>query len=279
MLSEYCNYDCCHSVLRRGFIFYLQQIANSIFSSKLWDILNPLVTAANPEIAASSPKRFDCEVWNFPTTIIGFMGAGVFVQNGIINLVKDNKSTLIFIKVILWKLSDVENARRDIYLAFVGVIIVYLVFGYTYTITFRGKVDSIPDLIYDVKLHLCWIIIFFKALPQDDKILIAAYFIGLIRMITGDACERLRLNIFKLLPFWPISFVRKYSTFFSEMNGQASFMSSSSTLLFSCLVFFFQFTPRTSGGFCLMEVDSEQWFTFIFCLLALKSVSSFSDTL
>ena len=120
---------------------------------------------------------------------------------------------------------------------------------------------------------------FFKALPQDDKILIAAYFIGLIRMITGDACDRLRLNFFKLLPFWPISFVRKYSTFFSEMNGQASFMSSSSTLLFSCLVFFFQFTPRTSGGFCLMEVDSEQWFTSIFCLLALKSVSTFSDTL
>ena len=92
------------------------------------------------------------------------MGAGVFVQNGIINLVKDNKSTLIFIKkkVILWKFSDVENTRRDIYLAFVGVIIVYLVFGYTYTLTFRGKVDSIPDLIYDVKLHLCWIIIFFQ---------------------------------------------------------------------------------------------------------------------
>ena len=47
--------------------------------------------------------------------------------------------------------SDIESTRRDIYLAFIGVILVYLVFGYAYTLTFDGQVDSIPDLIYDVQ--------------------------------------------------------------------------------------------------------------------------------
>lgn len=59
-----------------------------------YDIIWTRLQAANPEIAASSPERLKCEIWNFPTTIIGFLGAGVFVQNGIINLVKDNKSIL-----------------------------------------------------------------------------------------------------------------------------------------------------------------------------------------
>ena len=76
-------------------------------------------------------------------------------------------------------------------MAFTGVILVYLVFGYAYTLTFDGRVDTIPDVIYDVQYlpDTIYANSRIQHLRQDERILIAAYLIGTIRMITVNQAQ------------------------------------------------------------------------------------------